>query len=418
MYYVTTGRWQDDQQLCSRIETEKRDVEQLDIFRSVQFTPVDARRLQQYYNRAQNALQHTITFTSKVALPAMAGLKASYLGYLPVQDYLALVTDENGNLLRGLFYDNVRDYQPHNPVNGEIESTLRSDDKGHFILLNNGVTVVADDLIPAGDQFTLTGYQVVNGCQTTHVLFNNRGALGDAMQVPVKLIIQPDDALKNRIIKATNRQTVVKDEELSALTDFQKALEEFYRAISPSHRLYYERRSQQYRTVPGLEKIRLVPISTQIRTFASMFLDRAHRASRYYGTLLRDIESSIFVDTHCPLSYYVSAYALFRVESALRRRQIESKYRPFKYHMLGIMRMQACGGGMPALGANQFERYITPLKEILWDDVRCAELVATTCTTLDTVLGDDFDRDRAKDATLQHRARGIVIAEPAAGGDA
>jgi hypothetical protein len=40
MYYVTTGRWQDDQQLCSRIETEKRDVEQLDIFRSVQFTLV------------------------------------------------------------------------------------------------------------------------------------------------------------------------------------------------------------------------------------------------------------------------------------------------------------------------------------------------------------------------------------------
>lgn len=416
MYFVTTGRWQDDEQLCGRINTEKGDLEHLDIFRSVDFTPVDARRLQHYFNRAQNALQQTITFTSKVTLPSMPGLKASYLGYLPVKDYLALVTDENGNLLRGLFYDNVRDYQPRNPVNAEIGDTLRSPDKEHFVLLNNGVTVVADDLIPAGDQFTLTGYQVVNGCQTTHVLFNNRDALGENLQVPVKLIIQPDDALKNRIIKATNRQTVVKDEELSALTDFQKNLEEFYRAMPQAHLLYYERRSQQYRSVPGLEKIRLVTISTQIRTFASMFLERAHRASRYYGTLLKDIENSIFADTHSPLSYYLSAYAFFRVEAALRRRQIDGRYRPFKYHMLGIMRMLACGGGMPHLGANQFERYVTPLKDILWGEVRCAELLQRTCATLDELLGENFDRDRAKDATLLRRAKGMILAEPEAGG--
>jgi hypothetical protein len=119
-----------------------------------------------------------------------------------------------------------------------------------------------------------------------------------------------------------------------------------------------------------------------------------------------------------PLSYYISAYAFFRLEAALRRRQIDSKYRPFKYHMLGIMRMHACGGSMPALGANQFERYITPLKEILWDDERCADLMQQTCGTLDALLGDDFDGDRAKDANLQRRAKRMIIGEPEAGGEA
>jgi hypothetical protein len=41
----------------------------------------------------------------------------------------------------------------------------------------------------------------------------------------IKLIVAPIDALRNQVIKATNRQTMVKTEELAALTDFQKLLE-------------------------------------------------------------------------------------------------------------------------------------------------------------------------------------------------
>ena len=408
MYYVNTGRWEEDEKLLARIETEKADLERLNVFRSVHFFPVDARGLQQLFNRAQNALQKTITFTSKVTLPAMQGLKASYLGFLPLQDYLKLVTDENDNLLRGLFYDNVRDYQPQNAVNAEIAETLEGSTREHFVLLNNGVTIVAEDLIPAGDQFTLSGYQVVNGCQTTHVLFQKKDSLSTNMQVPVKLIIQPDEQLKNRIIKATNRQTAVKDEELSALTDFQKGLEEFYKAIAEEHRLYYERRSQQYRSVSGLEKIRVVSISTQIRTFASMFLLRAHRASRYYGTLLKDIENAIFVDTHSYLAYYLSAYALFRIESQLRKRQIDPKYRPFKYHMLGIIRSETCGVDMPSLNSRAFGKYIYPLQETLWNDERCVSAIRDTCKKLDCLLENDYDRDKAKDASLQMKASALI----------
>lgn len=409
MYYVTTGRWQDDDKILARIQNEIATLEELNIFQSPpEFTPIDARRLQQYFNRSQNALTKTILFANRVTLPAIDGVRESYLGYLPAKEYLDMISDENGNLLRGLFYENVRDFQGENPVNKEIEDTLRGSGKDSFVLLNNGITVVSEDLGKTGDRFTVSGFQVVNGCQTSHVLFNNRDRVTDLVLLSIKLIVAPVDELRNQVIKATNRQTMVKTEELSALTDFQKALERYYEAVPEEHRLYYERRSQQFRSVPGLEKIRIVSISTQIRAFASMFLDRAHQASRYYGSLLKDIESTIFVDGHFPVAYYVSAYALFRIESSLRRKQIDNRYRPFKYHLLGILRRLVAGPSMPSMKANKFEKYCDGLRTVLWDDDKCLASLQSACGILDQILAGSYDRDKAKDSTIQVKAQELT----------
>ena len=141
-----------------------------------------------------------------------------------------------------------------------------------------------------------------------------------------------------------------------------------------------------------------------------MFLDRAHQASRYYGTLLKDIKGGIFVDGHAPLAYYVSAYTLFRVEYFLRRKQIDSKYRPFKYHLLGVIRMQAGGFDMPAMSSNLFAKYCEQLKMHLWDEQKCIKSVTAACSILDEILAGDYNRDRAKDRTIQPRAKGIISA--------
>lgn len=413
IYYVTTGKWQDDDKLKVRIENEISTLEELNIFRTLpEFKPVDAKKLQQFFGQAQNTLSKTITFSKRVTLPPMNGVKESYLGYLPVSVYLSLITDESNNLLRGLFYDNVRDFQGGNPVNQEIEQSLKSQDKETFVLLNNGVTIVADDLSVTGDSFNLTGFQIVNGCQTSHVLFNNRSDITENIYIPIKLIVSPEDILKNQITKATNRQTVVKLEELSALTDFQKTLEQYYNAIQEEYRLYYERRSQQYgsflNTEDSPEKIQIVTVSTQIRAFASMFLDRSHQASRYYGTLLKDVENRIFVNGHFPIAYYISAYALFRIESLLRKRQLDSKYRAFKYHLLGILRMQIAGTSIPSMTSNLFEKYCEKLRGELWDESKLVSIINQACQVLDNVLAGNYDRDKAKDSTIQGQAKVII----------
>ena len=404
MYYATTGKWQDDTKLVARIENEKDTLLELNIFKEVNFTPVDARALQRLYASAKNRLSKSIEFTSKVTLPTLPGIQESYLGYLPAEQYLKLITDDSGNIVRGLFYDNVRDFQGNNPVNHEMDETLKSPAQQFFVLMNNGVTIVADSISKTGDTFTIEDYQIVNGCQTSHVLFNNIFNLKSPVHIPVKLIVSQDGEVKNRIIKATNRQTPVKTEELTALTDFQKALEDYYTAVTGDCRLFYERRSQQYRSTPGIEKIRIVSISNQIRSFASVFLGLPHQASRYYGTLLSSIESKIFVPGHPAVAYYTSALALYRFEALVRRKQIPSKYRPFKYHLIAIVRIQIAGASMPAMTANKFEKYCDSVVAVLKDEKKCVASFQSAISVLDQVLAGDFSRDRAKDASLLNLA--------------
>lgn len=64
----------------------------------------------------------------------------------------------------------------------------------------------------------------MNGCQTSYVLHEMRDSLDERVMIPVRIIATQDEALKNAIIKATNRQTPVTEEQLVALSDFPKKL--------------------------------------------------------------------------------------------------------------------------------------------------------------------------------------------------
>jgi hypothetical protein len=411
MYYATTGKWVDDPKLVARIEHEKESLLELDIFKAVEFISVDARTLQRLYGNAKNRHSKSIEFSNKITLPALPGIQESYLGYLPSDQYLKLIVDDAGNIIRGLFYDNVRDFQGDNPVNHEIDETLKSEAQQLFVLMNNGVTIVADSITKTGDVFTIEDYQIVNGCQTSHVLFNNRELIAKPVHIPIKLIVSQDDAIKNRIIKATNRQTPVKTEELTALTDFQKALEDYYEAVAGDGRLYYERRSQQYRSTAGIEKIRIVSVPNQIRSFASMFLALPHQASRYYGTLLKSIESRIFVPEHPPVAYYASAFALYRIESLIRRKAADVKYRPFKYHLLPLARLLIAGPQVDAMNSNKFQKYCENIVVVLQDEKQFLSIFSKAASLLDSVLEGDYGRDKAKDASLIPAAEAILAAK-------
>lgn len=404
LFYATTGKWQEDAKLSARVDNEKETLNDLNIFGDVVFQALDARTLQRLYASAKNRLSRSVEFASKVTLPTLSGIKESYLGYLPADQYLKLITDDMGNIIKGLFYDNVRDFQGDNPVNLEIEETLKTPEQQLFVLMNNGVTIVSDSISKTGDVFTIEDYQIVNGCQTSHVLYKNKDLLTSSVHIPIKLIVSQDSDIKNRIIKATNRQTPVKTEELTALTDFQKLLEDYYAAAKGDCQLFYERRSQQYKSSVGIEKIRVVTISNQIRSFASMFLGLPHQASRYYGTLLKSIESKIFVPGHPPIAYYASALALYRLEALIRRKQIGSVYRPFKYHLIAVVRMQLAGADFPAMTSNKFEKYCQPIVNTLKDENKCLASFRKAIEILDGILLGSFERDRAKDVSLLARA--------------
>jgi hypothetical protein len=396
MFYVTTGSWQNDSNLVGRIQGIVGDLKNLHLFKDVSFHPIDADGIQRLYQETKGKVAADFVFERKTVLPDIEGVVEAYLGVLPAQEYLRLIMDENDGIRKSLFYDNVRDFQEYNDINKGLRETLQSAKKERFAVLNNGVTIVARSMTTVGNRFRIEDYQIVNGCQTSHVLYDERAALTASLFVPIKLIATEDDTLTNDIIKATNSQTPVKAEDLSALSDFQKKLESFYASFDGKNKLFYERRSKQFNGLPNIEKTRVVTMSSQIRVFASMFLDEPHLASRYYGTLLKLVGGRIFSPDHDPLPYYASAFAQFRLESFFRDGSVESRMRACRYHLLMLVRYIAGGADMPSLTANKMEKYCLRVLDVLWDDTKALQAFQSAVKIIDDTTGGTFDRDTTK----------------------
>lgn len=398
LYYITTGKWVDDQNCVGRMEIVKSDLFDLNIFSNVVYIPVGADLLQKYYRNTIDVIETEIEFSNKILLPEIPGVTQSYLGYIDSESYLKLITGENGEIRKSVFYDNVRDFQGDNPVNHEMSESLKTDSQ-KFVLLNNGVTVICKELSNIGNKFTLTDYQIVNGCQTSHVIFNNKENITDGLQLPIKLIETEDDETVNRIIKATNRQTEVSDEQLIALNEFHRKLEAFYATFTGANRLYYERRSKQYNYGTDIEKVRIVSISTQIKAVASMFYDKPHLASRYYGRLLNSIDG-IFNDGHQLLPYYTCAFTLYRLEFLFRNKSIPAQYRKFKYFILMLIKYDLADDKIPEMNANKMNKFCDKILDIASDNSKLTEEVNKLTKLIDNHVADITSTESTKTATL------------------
>jgi len=139
MYYVTSGKWTGDRTLEGRIEANVKHLEQSDLFSEVKFIPVDSESIRKTYRELKLKVIKEIVFEKHTILPQIGSVQEAYIGILPCAEYMKLVCDDEGNLRRNIFYDNVRDYQGNNPVNEEIAETLRDASlNDRFALLRNG----------------------------------------------------------------------------------------------------------------------------------------------------------------------------------------------------------------------------------------------------------------------------------------
>lgn len=407
LYYVTTGKWMEDSNCVARKNMVVNDLMELHIFKEVQFIPVDASLIQKYYRNTIDVIETEIDFSQKVLLPDIPKINQSYLGYIDYEEYLKLIVGENGEIRKNVFYDNVRDYQGDNDVNIEIAETVKTaSDK--FILYNNGVTIICKKLTNLRNKFTLVDYQIVNGCQTSHVLYYNKELVGGKLQVPIKLIETSDEETVNSIIKATNRQTGVSDEQLIALNEFHRKLEDFYKTFSGSQKLYYERRSKQYNYMTEIEKVRIVSISTQIKAAASMFFDKPHLASRYYGRLLKSVDG-IFNEGHKPLPYYTCAYLLYRLEYLFRNKMLSAQYRKFRFHILMLIKYDFAEGKVPELNANKMDSLCEKILNCANDNIALQQEVEKMISLIDRHIANMNDTESTKSVSLVEELKSEII---------
>ncbi len=374
LFFATTGTWTGDKTLDGRVQAEIQSLKETKLFSNVKFSWIDGETLKKYYRELRNKVVKQITFEKHTTAPSIKGVLQAYIGILPGSEYLRLITDDEGYLQRNLFYDNVRDYQGNNPVNLEIAGTIN--DPLHndlFSLLNNGITVVAKSINQVGTTFTIRDYQIVNGCQTSHVLYLNRSYVTDKIFIPVKLIVTDDVEITSKITRATNRQTAVQVEAFESLQRFHKELEEFYNTYKSEKPLYYERRSRQYDGLP-IRADQIISLPLQTHSFLAMFLNEPHSTHRYYGEVLKANEDRMFLEGHSTYPYYISGYAFNLLWKFFQTKKISPLHKVFRFHLLMIFRLLAEKSDLPFLNSKKIDKYCMDLKDILWNKVLLSSL--------------------------------------------
>jgi len=135
LYFCTTGKWENDPNLVSIVESNKIEIDNLELFKNVEIIPVDSKILQDLYRRTKEPVEATIKFERKVNIPTISEIDVAYSGLLPFSEFKKIIIDETGKM-KSVFDDNIRDYleQDNNPVNNDISKTIQNGNLEQFCI--------------------------------------------------------------------------------------------------------------------------------------------------------------------------------------------------------------------------------------------------------------------------------------------
>lgn len=349
IYFATSGSRTEESSISGVISQQEREIQEANPeLDSVAIKVIDANYIIDSYDEIENKSSVTIHFEKNISCGKIDGVVQSFIGYLPIGEFLKLITGADGNIRKNLFYENVRDFQGHaNSVNSEIAETLEDPSKvDKFLLLNNGITIVAKEFTNLrSSDYEVSDYYIVNGCQTSNVLFHSSPGVADQsiLFVPIKIVHTTDNNVIASLIRSTNRQTPVPDEAFVSLEKFHKRLQEYYKRYSQTcfEKLYYERRSKEFsNSAERVEKPRIINLHGQIRAFTSIILGEPQLAMANNPTsILKEHEGKMFQDDHLYAPYFLSSLLLYLFYVYSEEEKISKKYVISRYWICWIARV-------------------------------------------------------------------------------
>jgi hypothetical protein len=333
--YMSLGQKQEAQTTIDATKEIKRQVlNQIGLFSNIIIELIDKSTLINTHRKAISPLQVTFKFENKTSLSGISNVDEAYIGFLPFSEFKNLIMDNTDTKIKSLFNDNLRDFLGlDNPINQGIKKTLENGKFNEFSLLNNGVTVIADANIGKSNTFILENYQIVNGCQTSNVLFECKDIQNiDSVLIPLKIVITKDEDLRDEIILTTNSQSRFTEEQLFAITQFQKTLEDYYKSNKQVDNLYYERRTNQFASA-GISRSDIIEIREQLKSFMAMFFDLPHLVAGNIGKIVTDKKDDFFQKEHSPIPYYISGLISTRWDKLLSKHDDLKKFNKYRYHI-------------------------------------------------------------------------------------
>jgi len=139
-------------------------------------------------------------------------------------------------------------------------------------VLNNGITILADECPVNGHKITITNPEIVNGLQTSHEIFAWHSGVkvnSDGRNILLRIIVSKDDKSRTKIIKATNSQTKVSELSLMSTDQIQEDIEDRLKLYG----LFYDRKKGEYKRLKQPLK-KIIGIGTMAQAFIATVLQK------------------------------------------------------------------------------------------------------------------------------------------------
>jgi len=157
-----------------------------------------------------------------------------------------------------LFFKNVRNPLNLSTVNDNMKATLEKE-KENFWYYNNGITAITNGIIDnrinyTADSIKLDGFQIINGAQTVHAVYEvyrkapdaERDRLNRVIVLTLRLITTTSDETVTKITKFTNSHNPLEDRDFRVNDEVQVRLQE----ASFDTLYWYERRRGEFTNMP------------------------------------------------------------------------------------------------------------------------------------------------------------------------
>lgn len=363
--FVATGPYQKPQALETALADFRGQLTELGLFADLDIEFVDRDEITRLWVGTYSGTNATLETFGTAALPAIAGIDEAYLAVVRASDFVReLLVNADGSLRTHVFEENVRSFLgSENPVNQSIAATLTSEAASRFPVLNNGITIVSPDVRLQGKALHLANFQIVNGCQTSNVLFENRESLGEVM-VNVKVVETQREDIFSELVRATNSQSRVDDAQFLSLRPVVKRVEQYFNTFEGEGRIYLERRDRQYvgRDIPAT---RIFSLHSAAKCLAAMFCGRPELAARYPKAMYEELAESMFGDETKEIVFYASCLTMYRFILLVSNNTIPQNMKRFKWHMLPLARVAVAGKEMYALNSHAAERQAQKVIEVV-----------------------------------------------------
>ena len=348
-YAAANATWTNSSEVLGTFETLKKVTSRFEngIYQIENPIFIDENKLQKI------TLNETESYSAKLALqgtPLQLSGDEAVMGCAAIinaNDLLGILIDETtGNLKRGLFEENVRDYQGNTNVNQSIRETIKTAPES-FILRNNGITILANRLeYPNLNSVRITNPQIVNGCQTCSVLYyaHKDGIDVSKVQVFARIISTNETETINSIVSANNNQNIVHDMINEITKEYHKKLEQFfrdYKDVSESRHVYYERRSKS-RANENLCGYQKCTIRSLIQSAVAVWFDSPYDATNSEFRLISMYKNKVFSDNHKEICYYAAASLYSAFDKLLYENRIDSSWRSAKPAVCYLVKKSIC----------------------------------------------------------------------------